>query len=65
MLVAVKAADKNPDPSELILFYEGKVAKWQIPDAVVFTDVIPRNATGKILKNSLRELYGNVLIEKG
>ena len=65
VLVAVKAADKNPDPSELILFYEGKVAKWQIPDAVVFTDVIPRNATGKILKNRLRELYGNVLIEKG
>lgn len=64
VLVAVKAADKNPDPAGLIAFFEGKVAKWQIPDAVVFTDLIPRNATGKILKNRLREMFGDVLISK-
>ncbi len=64
VLVAVKAADKDPDPAALIAFYEGKVAKWQIPDMVVFTDAIPRNATGKILKNRLRELFGGVLLGK-
>jgi fatty-acyl-CoA synthase len=63
VLIAVKAPDKNPDEKVLLAFYEGKIAKWQIPDKVVFTDAIPRNATGKILKNRLREQFGNCLIE--
>ncbi len=41
---------------ELVAFYEGKTAKWQIPDDVVFVDAIPLGATGKILKTRLREL---------
>jgi len=44
-------------------FYDGKVAKWWIPDAVQITDTIPRNATGKVRKNLLREQFGNVLME--
>lgn len=40
---------------ELLAFYEGKVAKWQIPDDVVFVDSIPIGATGKMLKVKLRE----------
>ena len=40
---------------ELLAFYEGKTAKWQIPDDVVFVDAIPIGATGKILKTRLRE----------
>ena len=40
---------------ELLQFYEGKTAKWQIPDDVVFVDAIPLGATGKILKTRLRE----------
>ena len=64
VLVAVKAAGTDPDPAALIAFYDGKVAKWQVPDMVVFTDAIPRNATGKILKNRLRELFGDVLLRK-
>ena len=39
---------------ELIKFYEGKTAKWQIPDDVVFLEAIPIGATGKILKTKLR-----------
>jgi 3-(methylthio)propionyl---CoA ligase len=62
VLVAVKAAGKEPDEKGLLAFYEGKIAKWQIPDKVVFTDAIPRNATGKILKNKLREMFGDCLI---
>ena len=38
-------------------FYEGKVAKWQIPDDVVFVDSIPLGATGKMQKNLLRERF--------
>ncbi|HOZ93604.1 MAG TPA: 3-(methylthio)propionyl-CoA ligase [Ottowia sp.] len=41
---------------ELLAFYEGKTAKWQIPDDVVFVDAIPLGATGKMLKTRLREL---------
>jgi 3-(methylthio)propionyl---CoA ligase len=62
VLVAVKAAGKEPDEKSLLAFYEGKIAKWQIPDKVVFTDAIPRNATGKILKNKLRDMFGDCLL---
>ncbi len=41
---------------ELLAFYEGKLAKWQIPDDVVFVDAIPLGATGKMLKTKLREV---------
>lgn len=40
---------------ELLAFYQGKTAKWQIPDDVVFLDAIPIGATGKMLKARLRE----------
>ena len=40
---------------ELLAFYEGKVAKWQVPDDVVFIDAIPIGATGKMLKTKLRD----------
>jgi fatty-acyl-CoA synthase len=39
----------------LLKFYEGKTAKWQIPDDVVFVESIPLGATGKMLKTKLRE----------
>ena len=41
---------------ELMAFYEGKTAKWQIPDDVVFVDAIPLGGTGKMQKTKLREL---------
>ena len=42
---------------ELLEFYKGKaVAKWQVPDDVVFVDAIPLGATGKMLKTRLREM---------
>ena len=41
---------------ELLRFYDGKTAKWQIPDDVVFVDAIPLGATGKMLKTKLREM---------
>ena len=40
---------------ELLKFYDGKVAKWQVPDDLVFVDSIPLGATGKMLKTRLRE----------
>ena len=43
---------------EILQMYIGKVAKWMIPDDVIFTDNIPLGATGKILKNKLRDQFG-------
>ncbi len=64
VLIVVKAEGADPKPGDLLAFFDGKVAKWQIPDAVVFTDSLPRNATGKILKRTLREQYGDILLEQ-
>jgi fatty-acyl-CoA synthase len=46
----------------LLAFYEGRIAKWQIPDDVVFMDAIPLGATGKMLKNKLREQLANYVL---
>jgi fatty-acyl-CoA synthase len=49
---------KSPVKEEILNMYNGKVAKWMIPDDVIFTDNIPLGATGKILKNKLRDQFG-------
>ena len=55
VVCVVKRPDANFSGAELLAFYEGKTAKWQIPDDVVFVDAIPLGATGKMLKTKLRE----------
>jgi len=40
---------------EMLKFFEGRVAKWWIPDDVVFVDQLPHTATGKLLKTKLRD----------
>jgi fatty-acyl-CoA synthase len=42
---------------EMLQFYEGKVAKWWIPDDVVFVEELPHTATGKLMKTALRERF--------
>jgi len=55
LLVVVKAKGEQVSRDELLAFYQGKVAKWWIPDDVVFVDELPHTATGKLLKTKLRE----------
>jgi acyl-CoA synthetase (AMP-forming)/AMP-acid ligase II len=55
IVVVVKKPDAQLTREDLLKFYEGKTAKWQIPDDVVFVDTIPLGATGKMLKTRLRE----------
>lgn len=57
MLVVVKRPGMEVTREELLAFFEGKVAKWWLPDDVVFTEALPTGATGKIQKNRLREQY--------
>ncbi len=61
ILVAVAAEGEAPTVEELLAYFDDKIAKWQIPDTVVFKDALPRNATGKVLKRNLREEFGTVL----
>ena len=49
---------KSPVKEEILEIYNGRVSKWMIPDDVIFTDNIPLGATGKILKNKLRDQFG-------
>jgi fatty-acyl-CoA synthase len=57
LLVVVKKPDAAVSREELLAHYEGKIAKWWMPDDVVFVDSIPLGATGKMLKNRLREQF--------
>ncbi len=61
LLVAVKAEGADPAPEEVLSIFKDRIARWQIPDAVVFVDGLPRNATGKVLKRDLRATFSNIL----
>ncbi len=56
IIAVVRKPGMDVTRDELIAFYEGKAAKWQVPDDVVFVDAIPLGATGKMLKTRLREM---------
>lgn len=64
VLIAIKKPDSQLSETDLLEYYADKVAKWQIPDRVVFVDAIPLSGTGKMLKKDLRELYGAILLEQ-
>jgi fatty-acyl-CoA synthase len=55
IVCVVKKPGAEVSRDELIAFFEGKTAKWQIPDDAVFVESIPLGATGKMLKTKLRE----------
>jgi acyl-CoA synthetase (AMP-forming)/AMP-acid ligase II len=57
MLVVVKRPGQEVTREEVLAFFEGKIAKWWLPDDVVFTEALPMGATGKIQKNRLRDQY--------
>jgi len=63
VVIAMKVPDSQLTENELLDYYADKVAKWQIPDKVIFVDSIPLSGTGKMLKKDLREQYGQVLME--
>ena len=57
LLVVVKRPGMDVTREELLAFYEGKIAKWWTPDDVAFIDALPIGATGKVLKNRIRETF--------
>jgi fatty-acyl-CoA synthase len=59
LLVVVAKKQGAPTREELLDYLRPKVAKWWLPDDVVFVDEIPHTATGKIKKTALRETFGD------
>ena len=59
LLVVVLKPGQTLTRDELLKFYEGKVAKWWIPDDVAFVDKLPLTATGKLSKLQLRQQFSD------
>jgi acyl-CoA synthetase (AMP-forming)/AMP-acid ligase II len=57
LLLVVRKPGAEVSREALLSFYEGKIAKWWTPDDIAFIDALPIGATGKILKNKLREQF--------
>jgi fatty-acyl-CoA synthase len=59
IVVAVKKPGAEVSKAELLKFYEGKIAKWWMPDDVVFVTELPHTATGKLSKLTLRQKFAD------
>ena len=57
LLIVVRKPDSDVTERAIMAHLAGVVAKWWLPDAVVFVDSLPHTATGKILKTALREQF--------
>jgi fatty-acyl-CoA synthase len=55
VVVAVKKPGQDVSKDDLLKFYEGKIAKWWMPDDVLFVPELPHTATGKLSKLTLRQ----------
>ena len=62
LLLAIK--DGSVSEQEVLAYLDGKIAKWWMPDAVVFVEDLPHTATGKLLKTGLREEYKSYLLDQ-
>jgi fatty-acyl-CoA synthase len=59
LLIVVMAEGKDVTREEMLAWFDGKVARWWVPDDVVFVDEIPHTATGKIKKTELRRQFAS------
>ena len=62
IIAVVKKPGTEVTREALLAFYEGKIAKWQVPDDVVFVDSIPLGGTGKMQKAKLREILKDYVL---
>jgi fatty-acyl-CoA synthase len=62
LLVIVLKKGESATKEEILGFMQGKIAKWWMPDDVVFVEEIPHTATGKIQKLTLRERFKDYVL---
>ena len=58
LLFVVRKPGQALEKQEILDFLTGRVAKWWVPDDVVFVEALPVGGTGKVQKNELRKAYG-------
>ena len=59
LLAVVRQAGSALGPDDVRAYLTGKIAKWWMPDEIVFVDELPHTATGKVSKKTLRERYAS------
>ena len=59
LLVVMLKPGTSATREDILAGFDGKIAKWWLPDDVVFVDAIPLGATGKMQKNKLREQFAD------
>jgi fatty-acyl-CoA synthase len=57
LLIVVPAQGARPSGAEILDFMRDRIARWWMPDDVVFVDELPHTATGKLQKTALRERF--------
>ena len=62
LLIVVTKKDQKLNREEVLTYMQGKLAKWWMPDDVVFVEEIPHTATGKILKTALRDRFKDYVL---
>lgn len=65
LLIIVAKAGKTVTKESVMEYLDGKMAKWWMPNDVVFVDEIPHSATGKISKKDLRVQFADYKFPKG
>ncbi len=60
LLLIVRKPETALEREEILAFLSARVAKWWVPEEVIFVDALPVGGTGKVQKNELRQKYGGV-----
>ena len=63
LLLIVPKPEKSLEKQEVMDFLAERVAKWWVPDEVIFVESLPVGGTGKVQKNDLRVKYGSIFTE--
>ncbi|MDI3306934.1 MAG: long-chain-fatty-acid--CoA ligase [Acetobacteraceae bacterium] len=64
LLLVVPKPGRSIEEDAVLALYDGQVAKWWRPDAVVVVEELPHTATGKLNKLALRKQYGDHLLQR-
>jgi len=63
MACVVTAEGASLSADDILDWLDGRVVKWWLPDRVEFIDEVPKTSVGKFSKKTLRERFGDVLVD--
>ncbi len=64
LLLVVLKPGQTVEKDELLRWYDGKVAKWWVPDDAIVVNELPHTATGKLLKSEVRNRFADYILNK-